>query len=85
MRSGCEFFVAQTLLALAKVYDNSVIRRQCGQKNAWYFVAEHEMGMCLIAMFFGPYAPDAQTSQLSIFSHYFKILERFPKLATSSL
>jgi hypothetical protein len=42
------------------------------------------MGMRLIAMFFGPHTPEAQTSRLTIFSHYFKRLERFPKLATSS-
>src|SRR5439155_12010825 len=49
-------FVAQTLLALAKVYGNSGIRRRCGQKNAWYFVVKHGKGMRLITMCFGPYA-----------------------------
>jgi hypothetical protein len=42
------------------------------------------MGMRWIAIFFGPHAPEAQTSRLSLFSHYFKGLERFLKLATSS-
>ena len=83
-RTGCEFFVAQTLLAWAKVYGNSVIRGLCGQKNAWYFVAEHGLGMRLIAMFFGLPVPEAQTARLSIFSSYFKRLERFQKRATSS-
>ena len=32
-RTGCEFYVAQKLLALAKVEDNSGIRERCGQKN----------------------------------------------------
>ncbi len=32
-RTGCEFSVAQKLLALAKVEDNSGIRERCGQKN----------------------------------------------------
>ncbi len=40
--------------------------------------------MRLIAMFFGPHAPREQTAQSSVFSHYFKLLERLPKLATSS-
>jgi IS1 family transposase len=35
-------------------------------------------------MFFGPHAPREQTAQSSVFSHYFKRLERLPKLATSS-
>src|SRR6266849_2518301 len=83
--TGCEFCVTQRLLALAKMEGNSGIRRRYGQKNAWYFVAEHRMEMCLVAMFFGPHAPEAQTAQLSVFSHCFKRLERFTKLATSSI
>jgi len=67
-RTGYEFYVAQKLLASAKVEGNRVIRRRCGQKNAWEFVAEHGPGMRLIIIFFGPYAPDVQTSQLSVFS-----------------
>jgi RNA-directed DNA polymerase len=43
------------------------------------------VGMRLIAMFFGPHAPREQTAQSSVFSHYFKRLERLPKLATSSI
>jgi len=43
------------------------------------------VGMRLIAMFFGPHAPREQTAQSSGFSHYFKRLERLPKLATSSI
>jgi hypothetical protein len=38
-----------------------------------------------IALFFGPHVPDVQTAQLSVFSLCFKRLERFSKLATSSL
>jgi hypothetical protein len=69
---------------LAKVEDNSVIRGRYGQKNAWYFVAARGTGMHLIAMVVVPYVPDTQTSQPSVFFHYFKRLEIFPKLATSS-
>jgi len=70
----------QTLLTLGKVYGNSGIRRRCGQKNVWYCVADHGMGMPLLAMVFSPHAPDAQTVRLSIFFHYFKRLERFQNL-----
>src|SRR2546427_10630353 len=42
------------------------------------------MGMCVIATFFGPYAPDALTSHVSVFSHNFKRFKRLTKLATSS-
>src|SRR5207249_7415793 len=72
LRTGCEFFGAQTLRAWAKVYGTSVIQRRCGQKNVWYVVVEHGMGMRLITMFFGPHAPEAQTARLSLFSHDFK-------------
>ncbi len=41
--------------------------------------------MRVIAMFFGPCAPDALPSHVSVLSHNFKMLERFTKLATSSL
>ena len=41
--------------------------------------------MRVIAMFFGPCAPRALTSDLSVLSYNFKRLERFTKLATSSL
>jgi hypothetical protein len=74
----------QKLLALAKVYGNNVIRERCSQKNAWDSVTEHEAGMRVIAAFFGPCAPYALTSHISVFSHYFKRLDRFIKLATSS-
>ena len=40
--------------------------------------------MRVIAAFFGPYAPDALTAHVSVFSHDFKRFERFTKLATSS-
>jgi hypothetical protein len=53
--------VALTLLALAKVEDNSVIGKRYVQHNAWYFVADHSIGIRLIAMFFGPHTPEAQT------------------------
>jgi len=39
--------------------------------------------IALRLMFFGPHAPDAQTSRWSNFFHYFKRLERSPKRATS--
>ena len=51
----------------------------------WYSVAEYGVGMRVIAAFFGPYAPDALTSHVSVFSHDFKRFEQFTKLATSSL
>jgi hypothetical protein len=41
--------------------------------------------MRVIAASFGPYAPDALTSHVSVFSHDFKRLERFAKLAPSSV
>src|SRR5215471_18639613 len=40
--------------------------------------------MRVIAMFFGPCASRALTSDLSVLSYNFKRLERFTKLATSS-
>jgi hypothetical protein len=40
--------------------------------------------MRVIAVFFGPCTPDVLISHISIFSHYFKRLDRFTKLATSS-
>src|SRR6266498_2782 len=43
------------------------------------------MGMCVIATFFGPYAPDPLTSHVSVFSYNFKRFERLTKLATSSI
>src|SRR5713101_4125736 len=43
------------------------------------------VGMRVIAVFFGPYAPDVLTAYGSVFSHDFKRLDRFTKLATSSL
>jgi hypothetical protein len=39
----------------------------------------------VIAAFFCPCAPYALTSHVSVFSHYFKRLDRFAKLATSSV
>src|SRR5712691_1133838 len=50
----------------------------------WDSVAVYGAGMCVIAAFFGPYAPYVLTSHVSVFSHYFKRFERFTKLATSS-
>src|SRR2546425_2312833 len=41
--------------------------------------------MRVIAMFFGPCSPDALTSHVSFLSYNFKMLERFTKLATSSI
>src|SRR5712691_8145724 len=43
------------------------------------------VGMRVIAVFFGPYAPDVLTAYGSVFSHDFKRLDRFTKLATSSV
>ena len=40
--------------------------------------------MRVIAVFFGPCAPDILTSHVSVFSHDFKRFDRFTKLATSS-
>ena len=40
-RTGCEFSVAQTLLACAPVEGNSFIRARCGQNNACGSVAAH--------------------------------------------
>src|SRR2546425_11009553 len=42
-------------------------------------------GMRVIAVFFGPCAPDVLTAHGSVFSYDFKRLDRFTKLATSSL
>ncbi len=41
-------------------------------------------GMRVIAVFFDPCAPDVLTAHRSVFSHNFKRLDRFTKLATSS-
>src|SRR6266849_11089817 len=41
-------------------------------------------GMRVIAVFFGPCAPDVLTAHGSVFSYDFKRLDRFTKLATSS-
>ena len=43
------------------------------------------MGMGVNAAFFGLRTPPALPSHVSVFSHYFKRLDRFTKLATSSL
>src|SRR2546428_13944901 len=40
--------------------------------------------MRVIAAVFGPYAPDALPSHVSVFSHDFKRFEQLTKLATSS-
>jgi hypothetical protein len=40
--------------------------------------------MRVIAAFFGPCAPDDLTAHVSVFSHDFKRLDQFAKLATSS-
>src|SRR6266849_5359958 len=42
-------------------------------------------GMRVIAVFFGPCAPDVLTAHGSVFSYDFKRLDRFTKLATSSM
>src|SRR5216684_9357540 len=42
-------------------------------------------GMRVIAVFFGPCAPDVLTAHGSVFSHNFKRLDRCTKLATSSV
>jgi hypothetical protein len=48
-------------------------------------MAAYGMGMCVIAMFFGPYAPDALPSHVSVFFHNFKRFGRLTKLATGSM
>jgi hypothetical protein len=40
--------------------------------------------MRMPAVFFGPYAPEALTTQVAVFSHDFKRFKRLTKLATSS-
>ena len=56
---ACEFFVAQTLLAWANVYSNSVIRRKLRSEQCGAFRGTLEARKALIAMFFVPHAPDA--------------------------
>jgi len=51
----------------------------------WDSMAAYGAGMCVLAVFFDPYAPDALTPPVSVFSHNFKRFERFTKLATSSI
>src|SRR5712691_4747596 len=41
-------------------------------------------GMRVIAVFFGPCTPYVRIAHISVFPHYFKRLDRFTKLATSS-
>src|SRR5207249_9415801 len=50
----------------------------------WDSVAAYGAGMRVIAAFFGPSAPEALPSHVSVFSHDFKRFERLTKLATSS-
>src|SRR3989442_388536 len=50
-----------------------VLRGRCG------------MGMRVNAAFFGLRTPPALPSHISVFSHYFNRLDRFTKLATSSV
>ena len=47
--------------------------------------AERRTGMRVVIVFFGPYAPYALISYVSAFPHFFKRLDRFAKLATSSV
>src|SRR5713101_2906800 len=72
-------------LARAMGAGHRVIRRRYGQKNARGVVAQCRPAMPLIARVFGPYAPARQTASLSIFSLFFNGLQRFTKLATSSI
>src|SRR5712691_319491 len=51
----------------------------------WDSMAAYGAGMCVLAVFFDPYAPDALTPPVSVFSHNCKRFERFTKLATSSI
>src|SRR2546427_3992504 len=60
------------------------LRERCGQKNTCDSVAERGTGMRVTAVFFGSCAPYPLTPHVSVFSHYFKRLDRFTKLATSS-
>src|SRR5712692_8204625 len=84
-KTGCEFSIAQMLLAWVKGKGNRVIRRRCDQKNAEHVVVQRRPGMRLITMVGSLHAPETPTARSSIFSCYFNGLQRFPKLATSSL
>src|SRR5438132_3907661 len=53
--------------------------------NAAPFVAQRRPGMRLLAMVFGPHAPDTQTARSPIFACDFNGLQRCPKLVTSSI
>jgi hypothetical protein len=83
-RTGCEFSVTPKLLAWATMEGNSIIRGAMRSEKWWDSVAADGAGRRVIAAFFGPYAPDALTAHVSVFSHDFKRFERFTKLATSS-
>src|SRR6266446_5663950 len=51
----------------------------------WDSVAAYGARMRVIAAFVGPCVLYALTSRVLVFSHYFKRLDRFTKLATSSI
>ena len=84
-RTGCEFSIAPKFLALARCRAQPRQRSGAVRKMRGHSVAEYGAGMRVIAAFFGPCAPDALPSHVPVFSHYFKRLDRFAKLATSSL
>jgi hypothetical protein len=59
--------------------------RTVGSEKYVDSVAECRARIRMIAAFFGPCTPYALTSHVSVFSHYFKRLDQFAKLATSSV
>src|SRR5215831_15794321 len=65
-RAGCEFSGMQLLLVWAKVEGKRVIRRRCTRKHAAPCMAQRRLGMRLLAMVFGPHAPDTQTARLPL-------------------
>ncbi len=60
---------------------------QTGVMRSEKCVARHGRawdGMRVIAVFFGPCAPDVLTAHVSVFSYDFKRFDRFTKLAIGS-
>ena len=68
-RTGCEFSVTPTRLAWATMEGNSIIRGAMRSEKWWDSVAAYGVGKRVIATFFGPYAPEALTSHVSVFSY----------------
>lgn len=76
-------FVAQTLLASAQGEGYSLRRERCAEQHAWDSEPECGPEMRWIATCSGPYAA-ALIARVAVFSHDFKRVERWPKLATDS-